>query len=457
MISDTTRAVGAQTMHGYTAVPPPQNSPAVTLTVRVGATAAFAGERTRQYVLTEVKAEGGTVSRLPGGKRLPVNLSLVLDRSGSMEGEPLDYVKRGVAQIVDLLTPNDILSIVTFAETVDVLMPARRVTDPQLVKQHVARILSGNTTNLFDGLYAGAAQLASVPSTGYTSRLLLLTDGEPTAGLKDFQSIVSQVGDLKAKGVSVTALGFGSDYNEELLAAIARKSDGNYYHIERPEAIPDVFRKELESVLGVVAKNPRLALYLPRGCAVRQVYGTPPEFGARSAEIGLPDLESGNGVTKIWEMDWEPRTPATYRVAKAVLSYEDAATGSREVVTANAVVDFTNDKDAGGRNTDAQVAQEVAVAQASRDLEKTMMGARTQAINVTQMADALRRTQTILTQQGRVAEAAQVAQATQAAERGDASNMDKTLMGAIYTLDQGRRVGKVSPGDPDSLHHPSHC
>ncbi|MBC8140471.1 MAG: VWA domain-containing protein [Armatimonadetes bacterium] len=442
MINDTTRAVGAATMMGVAVAPEAPAGSGVTMNVRVGSGAAFGGERTRQYVLTEIKASGTPGRGAVGGARLPVNLSLVLDRSGSMEGEPLDYMKRAVAQIVDLLTPNDVLSIITFAETVDVLMPARRVTDRDLIKSHVARILSGNTTNLFDGLYAGAAQLATVGSAGYTSRLLLLTDGEPTAGLKDFQSIVSQVGDLKAKGVTVSALGFGPEYNEELLAAIARKSDGNYYHIERPEMIPGVFQKELASVLGTVAKNPRLAFYLPRGSTVRQVYGSPPEFGARSAEIGLPDLESGTNITKIWEMDWEPRTPATYRVAKAVLSYEDAATGKREIVAANAVVDFVSNANAAKVSLDPQVAQEVAVAQASRDLEKTMMGMRTQAINVTQMADALRRTQTILTQQGRVAEASQVAEAASQAQRGDAANMDKTLMGAIYTLDQGRRAGK---------------
>lgn len=445
MINDATRAVGAATMQGYVHEPAPNipGSEGVSLHVKVGSRAAYSGERSRQYVLTEIKVGNAhNASGMVGGARLPVNLSLVLDRSGSMEGEPLDYVKRAVSQIVDLMSPSDVLSIVTFAETVDVLMPARRVTDRDLIKQHVQRILSGNTTNLFDGLYAGAAQIASVPGSGYASRLLLLTDGEPTAGLKDFQSIISQVGDLKAKGVTVTALGFGPEYNEELLAGIAKKSDGNYYHIERPEMIPDIFRKELESVLGVVAKNPRLTFYLPRGCSVRQVYGTPPIHQARSAAIGLPDLETGGSITKIWEMDWEPRTPATYRVAKAVLTYEDAATGKSEMISTNAVVEFTTDAASARAALDPQVAQAVAVAQASRDLEKTMMGMRTQAINVTQMTEALRKTQSVLTQQGRVAEATQVAQAAKAAERGDAANMDKTLMGAIYTLDQGKRSGQ---------------
>jgi Uncharacterized protein containing a von Willebrand factor type A (vWA) domain len=414
----------------------PGGSP-LALSVRVGARVADAGQRTRQHVVTQVSAvgSGGGV----GGQRLPVNVALVIDRSGSMEGAPLEYVKQACAYVVDMLTPNDVLSIVTFEETVDVLMAARRVTDPGLIKQHIARIVAGNTTNLFDGLYAGASQVAAVPMQGYVTRVLLLTDGEPTAGLRDFQSIVNQVGDLKAKGITVTALGFGPEYNEELMAGIARRSGGNYYHIERPEMIPDVFRREMEQVLGVTARNLRLTFQLPVGAMVSQVFGSPPNFGPRTAEIALGDLEQGATVTKVWEMDWEARTPGTYRVAKAVLSFENGSTGRTETLTANAVVEFSRDAAKIAAGADPLVAQEVQVARASRDLERTMMGMRTQQISVAQVTQSLERTQALLTQQGRIAEAQEVAQAAQAARRGDTNNLDKTLIGTIYHLDQGKR------------------
>ena len=203
--------------------------PSLALNVRVSNRYAFAGDRTRAHVLTQISA-GGAGGFVPGGKRLPVNVCLVIDRSGSMDGSPIQYVK----------------------------------------KQHIQRIVAGTTTNLFEGLYAGGSQVASVPMAGYITRVLLLTDGEPTAGLKDFQSIVQQVADLKARGITVTALGFGPEYNEELMAGIARRSGGNYYYIERPEQIPEVFQKEMLTILGVTAKNIRLTFTLPRGVTVRQ-------------------------------------------------------------------------------------------------------------------------------------------------------------------------------------------
>jgi Ca-activated chloride channel homolog len=414
---------------------PPGAGGAVSINVRVGGRCASANERSRQHVLTQVTVGQANAT----GRRMPVNVALCIDRSGSMEGEPLEYVKRACSHVVDLLTPDDVLSIITFEETVDVLMPARRVTDPNLIKQHIARLTAGNTTNIFDGLYAAGAQVASVPLGGYVTRILLLTDGEPTAGLRDFQSIVGQVADLKAKGITVTALGFGPEYNEELMAGIARRSGGNYYYIARPDQIPEVFRKEMETVLGVSAKSARLILHLPRGCSVRQVYGSPPSFGARTAEINLGDLERGATITKLWEMDWEPRRAGTYRVAKAVLTYVDSATGQTQSTHSNAVVEFVMDASLITAGQDPTVAQELAVIMASRDLEKTMVGMRTQQLSAADLTQALERTQILLTQQGRAAEAQQVAQAAQAARSGDESAIEKTLIGTIWQLDQGKR------------------
>lgn len=410
---------------------------ALSLSVEVGNRYALTTERTRQHVLTQLRIGAGM--GVSGGRRMPVNVALVIDRSGSMEGEPLEYVKRACAHVVDLLNPDDVLSIVTFEETVDVIMPSRRVTDPNLIKQHLSRITAGNTTNLFDGLYAAGAQVASVPNLqSYVTRILLLTDGEPTAGLRDFQSIVNQVADLKARGITVTALGFGPEYNEELMAGIARRSGGNYHYIARPEEIPAVFRREMEQVMGVSARNVRLALHVPRNTQVRQVYGSPPSFGPRLAEINLGDLESGATVTKLWEMDWEPRRAGSWRVAKAVATYQNAQ-GQTATATANAIAEWTNDAAQVSRGANPLVAQELSVVLAARDMEKTMMGMRTQQLSSADITRALEKTQVLLTQQGRVTEAREIAQAAQAARAGDDSAIEKTLIGTIYHLDQGRR------------------
>ena len=368
--------------------------------------------------------------------RLPLNISLVLDRSGSMEGEPLEYAKRACAYVVDLLEPDDILSIITFEEGVDVIMPARRVLNKTLVKDYINRIYTGNTTNLYEGLMTACQQVASVKTANTLNRVLLLTDGEPTAGTRDFASIVGQVAEQKSRGITVTALGFGPDYNEELMAGIARRAGGNYYYIARPELIPEVFRRELDTLMRISARNLRLRLALSRGVGVRQVYGQQPILGQRSAEVTLIDVEAGTGLSSLWELEMTARPAGAYRLAVAELFYDDALTGRQEKLTADVVMEFTADRARIATGIDSRVQSEIEVARAARTLDKTVMGMRTQQMDRTQVMQELNRTKTLMLDQGKLAQAQQITQAMQDIQSG--GSVEKTLMGTIYTLDQGK-------------------
>jgi Ca-activated chloride channel family protein len=356
-----------------------------------------------------------------------------------MEGDPIAYVKQACSHVVDLLTPEDLLSIITFEDQVDVVMPARRVVNKELIKQHIARIQVGRTTNLYDGILAACNQVASVPGDEYLRRVLLLTDGEPTSGIKDFASIVGLAAEQKSRGVVVTALGFGPEYNEELLAGMARRSGGNYYYISRPELIPEVFARELSTLLTVVASDVRLRLRLPRWVSVRQVYGLQPAYGPRQVEVPLVDLEAGANLAVLAELDLEPRPAGPYRVARAELTYRQ--TGSQDqatVLTADAEMEFVSDEQMVAQGVDPVVAGHVQVALASRELEKTVMGMRTQQLSPLTAALELQKTQALLVGQGRTEEARQVAQALEELQRGSTTGAEKTLIGTVYNLDRGK-------------------
>jgi Ca-activated chloride channel family protein len=408
---------------------PPQK--ALTMQAVAGNRYAVSARGSREHVLVSLTASGAM-----GGARLPLNICLIIDRSGSMEGEPLEYVKRACGYVVDLLEPNDVLSIVAFEEQVDVIMPARRVVNKALIKEHINRLEPGNTTNLYDGIAAGASQIASLYSGGYVNRALLFTDGEPTAGIKDFSSIVAFVGEQKSRGITVTALGFGSEYNEELLAGIARRAGGNYYYITRPELIPEVFRKELETLMTVVARNLRLAINLSRWVQLRQVYGRLPTFGQRTAEVTLPDVERGSVESALCELELGPRPAGVYRIAKLELSYDDSVTARPERLVEDVVIEFTPDESLVAANVDQQVQKEIEVALASRNLERTVMGMRTQQISPAAAMQELEKTKAILLQQGKVAQAQDIQQAIDNIKQG--AGVEKTLVGTIYNLDRGK-------------------
>lgn len=395
---------------------------------------ALSSEPSREHVLIQLRSAPNVT-----GRRLPLNLALVIDRSGSMEGEPLDYVKRACSYVVDLLEPNDILSVITFEEQVDVLVPARRVVNKTLLKEHINRIEVGNTTNLYDGLVVGCQQVASVRSEGYVNRVLLLTDGDPTSGIKDFTSIVGQAAEQKSRGITITALGFGPDYNEELMAGMARRSGGNYYYIARPDLIPEVFRRELETLMTITARNLRLKLNLSKWVQLRQMYGRQPSLAdPRHPEVGLIDIERGSAMSALCELEFAPRPAGIYRVAKVDLYYDDAVTGRSEVLSSDVEIEFTTDRQALATGVNPIVRQELDVALASKNLEKTVMGMRTQQISTATAANELQRTMSLLASQGRMEEAEDLRKSIETINRGGA-DAEKTLIGVQLKLDQGKR------------------
>ena len=417
---------------GRTAMGAPPS--ALALEVISGNQYALASRTSADHAIFQVDASGAAC-----GRRLPLNLCLVIDRSGSMEGEPLEYVKRACGHVVDLLDPNDILSIVTFEERVDIVMPARRVVNKGLVKEHINRIQPGNTTNIYDGLVAGASQVASVRSDSYVNRVVILTDGEPTSGVKDYSSIVGSAAEQRTRGITVTALGFGPEYNEELLAGMAKRGGGNYYYISRPELIPEVFRSELEQLLTIVAKNIRLRMVLGKWVDVRQVYGQQPALGPRTVEVQLPDLERGASLRTLVEFGFGRRPAGTYRVARAEITYDDCVTGAfNQRIEADLVFNFTADASLVQSGINGTVQREIEVARASRSIERTMMGLKTQQLTAGMALMDLQRTQMLLQQTGRDEQAAEVGQAIQGLRSG-AGDVEKTLIGTMLDLDAGKR------------------
>jgi Ca-activated chloride channel family protein len=408
---------------------------ALALEVSAGNQYAHSNRNSVDHAVIQLDASGMAM----GGRRLPLNLCLVIDRSGSMEGEPLEYVKRACGHVVDLLDQADILSIVTFEERVEVVMPARRIVNKALIKEHINRIQPGNTTNIYDGLAAGASQVASVRSEGYVNRVVILTDGEPTAGVKDYSSIVGCAAEQRSRGINTTALGFGPEYNEELLAGMAKRGGGNYQYIARPEQIPEVFRSELEQMLTTVAKNIRLRLILGRWTEVRQVYGQVPQLGQRTAEVQVSDMERGASQRTLVELSMGRRPQGTYRVARAEVTFDDCISGAfQQRLEGDLVFNFVADPALVDSGVNGTVQRELEVARASRSLERTMMGLKTQQLTAGMAMADLQRTQMLLSQSGMSEQAAEVGQAIQGLRSG-AGDVEKTLIGTMLDIDLGRR------------------
>ena len=402
------------------------NAPAIRLEAITGRTTAHAGEATTTEVLLRIIGGGQPVS----GARVPLNLCLVIDRSGSMDGQPLAAVRDACKHVVAQLGPTDILSIVTFEENVDIVLPAKHVTSPEIISAYIDRITAGNTTNLFDGLYAGGVQVTSVPLTGYASRLILLTDGEPTAGLKDPASILRQVEQLRAQGVVVSAMGFGPDYQEDLMASIARTGGGNYTYIAHAGQVAAAFQRELTGAMSVVATKAVLRFELPDN---NQLAG--------DIDTMLPDIEAGTTIERLVTIKSGPRGTGQYRILKASVDATSPSTRQPIRASTDAIVTFADAPNASSAARNPAVSAAMGLHSAALDLEKTLNGMRTMSFSAVDVTQMLNRTQAMLAQTGRVQEAAQVADATRAFQTGNQDHLEKTLVGTLYALDLGKTGG----------------
>ncbi len=431
-----TQAMGAFDPLKTSAMQPVVTGPALRAEIIPGRDCTMANGPAREQYVVEFVAAGGALDGGFGvGARTPLNLCLVIDRSGSMEGPPLDYVKQACSHVVDLLSPDDVLSIVTFEETVDVLMPPQRVTNRQAIKDGIARIMPGNTTNLYDGLMLGAQQVMSITDPGRATRLVVLTDGDPTAGIKDHHALVAHAGEIKQRGITSTFLGFGPDYNEELLASMAKRAGGNYYYIPQPELIPEVFRTELEKLMTVVARNLSLTVKLSRWVAMR----SPQSATSGEVTVSLADMERGTTLQQVFDFDFTNHPLGWYRVAAGKLSYDDITTGKLETLDLDFVIEFTADSARYSASQNPRVAQAAQLIAASRVVEKTIMGLKTGMITSLAAVQELQKTQMLLMKEGRTAEAQEVTMALRAIQSGDTGQAEKTLMGTMLQLDQGKR------------------
>jgi Ca-activated chloride channel family protein len=427
---------------GRTAAWSPPSPPELSVEVVASRAATMANGPARERFLIELAAPNDPA--LPGvaasGPRTALNVCLVIDRSGSMEGAPLEYAKQACNHVVDLMGPDDVLSIVVFDETAQVLMAPQRVTDRQRVKDGVAQLAPGYTTNLYDAISLARQQLAVFSEQRRAGRIIVLSDGDPTAGIKDYGSLVQLAADVKSDGPSMTFLGFGPDYNEELLAGMSKRAGGNYYYITEPYTIPEVFRVEIDKLASTFVNRVSLQLRLSRWVELRGLSGESALPEGREFSIDLPDLERGATMQQLVDLEFPNHPVGLYRVAAGSLSYTDSS-GANRKVDIDLSIEFTSDPSRYSAPADPRVEQAAEVSAASRAIERTVMGLKANEITQAMAVADLQKTQALLTSQGKLSEAAEVTQAIRAIQGGNVGGAEKTLMGTMVNLDQGKRQG----------------
>jgi Ca-activated chloride channel homolog len=183
-------------------------------------------------------------------ERSPLNLSLVLDRSGSMQGEKLHFVKQAASHVLDLLGPQDRASVTIYDDQVETIFSTEKMNEDNKLtaQQALSRVRSGSSTNLAGGWLRGCEQ-AAVGDNGHTlNRTLLLTDGLANVGERNPIQLGRHAREIFLRGVSTSCFGVGHGYDEHLLETMANNGGGNFHFLETMNAIPLVFEREFEEL-----------------------------------------------------------------------------------------------------------------------------------------------------------------------------------------------------------------
>jgi Ca-activated chloride channel family protein len=281
---------------------------------------------------------------------VPLNFCMVLDRSGSMQGAKLAALKDAVKRVIDTLTPQDIVSIVLFDDTVQVLVSATPATDKAGLVAQVDAIQEAGGTAMSGGMQAGLGELARNASADRVAAMLLLTDGQTWGDEDACRAIATQLGQA---GARITALGLGAEWNEKLLDDLAEATGGVSDYVADPATITTFFQRAVRSAQGTVASDGRLLLRLVRDVTPRAVHRTAPvianlgyqPIGQNEVAVRLGNLDAAAPAGVVVELMLPPRAAGSFRVAQAELHFTPIG-GTEQVIKQDITLSFTADAQA---------------------------------------------------------------------------------------------------------------
>jgi Ca-activated chloride channel family protein len=375
-------------------------------------------EPDRDYLLKHspqelvVKIDLSAIAERPHFKRAPLNLAVVLDRSGSMTGAKIEKARQAAMGLVDQLAPGDVFSLVTYSDHAQVVVSAEEVKDKELLKARIARIRPGGSTALYAGVALGADQLQERFSSRRINRVILLSDGLANVGPSSPRDLRLLGRRLSEQGIAVTTIGVGDDYNEDLMAGLAEASDANYYYVKDTEKLPEIFARELGELMTVAARSIKIEIICPKGIRPLGLIGRPERFEGQKAALQLSQFSLGQERYVFLRCKVDDPTP---EVATVRVSYIDEINGGAErSLAGTATIQFTDDEKQAANSVRSTVAAQIELMHAAVAKDEALVDA--DAGRYQQAAAKLSRQASVLDQQYQNAPAEMRPQLRQEAE-----------------------------------------
>ncbi|MEE4311143.1 MAG: VWA domain-containing protein [candidate division KSB1 bacterium] len=330
----------------------------------------MSGSECPVYLLVSMKA--GKI--LSPSARVPLNICMVMDKSGSMESEKkLEYVKQAGLFVIDNLERDDHFSLVTYDTHVYTPVDAGPVRNKSSVKEIIRQIEPGSSTNLSGGMLEGYAQVLSFFDRESVNRVLLLTDGLANTGITNPNLLKKIVQEKNRDAITLSTFGVGIDFNEDLLTMLSEFGGANYHFIHQPEDIPAIFNTELQGLLSVVAQNAKIEIKMADGVSCSHVFGYVYETDGNVVRVNLNDIFSDEDKSILLKFNVPEFSANDMKLCNVVLTYDDVIRSHRRIREAYEVkIISTKDEKLVNQNRNTVVHENIALYESTRLLDETM-------------------------------------------------------------------------------------
>jgi Ca-activated chloride channel homolog len=279
----------------------------------------------------------------------PMNLSIVIDRSGSMKGDRIANAMTAAVGMVERMRDGDSVSVVSFDTQSAVVVPptlTTAATRPSIAAA-IRSIRLGGDTCISCGLEEGMRQLDATSLGGdRVNRMILLSDGATNHGIRDIGGLRGMAGHMRDRGLSISTIGVDLDFDEKVMAAIASESNGRHYFVANPSGLPSIFAQEFDSLLASVASDAELAIELPPGVEVDQVFDR--TFRREGTKIIVPfgTFSAKQEKTVLMKLRVPADREGLQPVATVSLAYRDLAQRTEGSCSGSLAVAVTDDASA---------------------------------------------------------------------------------------------------------------
>ena len=276
-------------------------------------------------------------------ERSPVNVAIVLDKSGSMQGQKIAKAKEAAIAAIERLNENDIVSVVAYDSTVTVVVPATKLADKRSLIERVRRIAAGGSTALFAGVSKGAAEIRKFAEKERVNRVILLSDGLANVGPKSPSELGALGASLMKESIAVSTMGLGLDYNEDLMTKLAQKSGGNHVFIEEADQLVQVFNYEFNDVLSVVAQEVAIDIRTAQGVRPVRVLNSANEINGQTVIVSMNQLYSEQEKYVLLEVEVPASKAGQSReIAEVKVSYANMLTHTTDRLSSSVSANFSD-------------------------------------------------------------------------------------------------------------------